>query len=213
MDQFTAIVLKNYYPQRLQLLLLAADVGCLTVNLRHERDAHKLATGMIIAAQVRQPVRLGQRVSLAQLEVLQMPSGELASLQFVHQILELCRYTLLPGPAQPDIFMAVHYLLTHSNQLTESQRVLLLCKLLALLDCYPAAFMVTQHPLWQILQTPIDRLAYQKIDLSLETEVLAWLRLSILAHPHVAHFKAWQFSGEGAANDKINAEYSHSDYN
>ena len=120
-----------------------------------------------------------------------------AELPFLHHVLELCTFFILPGSHAHNIFASISQLYCQKNfTFTKQFKIIFLTKLLMEIGHYTAMPAIPKKLLTQLLTLPIDSIADHTIDLSCQRALHAWLLRCIGYHPLAQEFKTIHFLQE-----------------
>lgn len=113
-----------------------------------------------------------------------------SELPFLHHILEMCTFYILPGSHAPEVFKAVAYLYDQKKlPFCRQFKIIFLMQLLMQIGHYTAMPAISKKVLTQLLTLPIDSIAANTIDLSCQRALRAWLLRCIGHHPLAQEFK------------------------
>lgn len=182
----TGIILKNFYPPRLNLCLLDEHYGKIMVAIKEKQRF--LRHGMGIEYQIDAQAAT---FKLEQIELISEPSAfAQQDLYFLHQLLELC-YQLLPlhAPLHHFFFFIKEILQQHTYLHNIATKQLLLFKFFGLLDIYPEPLPFDFRSFKNLLETPLDELTRIVLSSEQRKNLGTWLTTCIASYPQSKHLK------------------------
>ena len=183
----TGIVLRTYTNKH-TIALLDAKLG------RIDGVVYKLgiAHGSLLTYQA---TCRGRHYLLQDIALLDMPLFVARTdILFLHHVLELCFASIPVGSFEPDIFTLLCQLYDGNTPVTDRiYKKLFLFKILTVLSIHPTHNSMPHRDFQYLMQTPIDRIGKEHIELECEKRLDEWLCMCVAEHPAATSFKTMHF--------------------
>lgn len=190
MEEKHAIILSSYIANRNNLLVLDSHDGVCCLFFKRQP---RCCCGDLVTYSLRTQ---GRYCFVDDMFTNAAPAlAHVDALFFLHQVLEICRYSVPEGDEARAVFNLLLTLYGEKGScLLGQQRAFLsqkifLCKLFILLGLYPDDKKFQKLYFNRIIHESIDSLMDQPIDLKYAGELDEWIRACFAIHPNAKSFK------------------------
>lgn len=184
----TGIILKTFFPKKMKMVLLDAQLGKIEGVPPHEQ----FSCGSLLSYNARPK---GNLYFLSEIHVIDVPLALARDdILFLHHILEIC-YFCAPFDANvPEIFNLLQQIYPQlANPLGAPFKIAFLFKLLVSLGMHPQESQFQDSYYFMLARESIDTIVQKSLHLNTKQALHAWVYACISLHPLIHIFKTMHF--------------------